>query len=478
MDKHSDNPEPPTVNDQAGIAGDSRTPIVGPALAAGFGTTLAVWIAWWLTHLPSSDVPQGPALAVISLAFIISLTAWARLTPAPVRTGLFAGAISAVLNLLILGSVLGVQAEDTSQMAQYANTFRDNAPAILLGYTAAATGLGLACGFAGSMLRARTPSRDKATWLGRFAVVTVLTFFPLLMVGGAVTSTESGMAVPDAITSYGAFSAMLPMSIMAEPRIFFEHTHRLFGTLVGLTALTQFMFALFAARRIGPKILTGVLLMFVISQGMLGAARVDAGSGHLAAVHGVIAQVVLAFAVIVACRLSPLNDTPPKDVTAPTAQAARRGSRVMHIAAVALLLQLILGALVRHGSGSSHVLWTHAGFALVVVGLVITGAAMLRSAGAGPAPGRVLRTIGLALTIVVVMQFLLGFLALWQVGMGGGERQIPLANELSTAPEIDLLEAIVTTAHQTGGAALIALVTLGLYWSKRLKRIAAAHAPE
>lgn len=454
-----------------------RFPIAGPALTAGFGTTLAVWIAWWLTHLPTLGVPSGVALAVIVAAFVISLTAWARLSPAPVRTGLLAGAVSALLNLLILGSVLGVQVEETSQMADYANRFRSDAPTILLGFTAAATALGLACGFAGTMLRTRAPSRDPGRWLGRFGVVTVVSFFPLLLVGGAVTSTESGMAVPDSFTSYGAFSALLPMSIMAEPRIFLEHTHRLFGTLVGLTAIAQFVFTLIVERRKAPKILAFVLLALVTSQGLLGIVRVDSNSVLYAGVHGVIAQLVLAFGVIVACKLSPLDRNPPSEISPGTAAAARRGTRMTHIAAVALVVQLVFGALTRHSSGSNHALWTHAGFSIVVVLLIVIASAMLRTADAGSAPGRLLRRIGLALTVTVFAQFLLGFGALWQVGLGGADRPIPLADELATAHDIDLLEAVMTTAHQTTGAALLAFITLGVYWSKRFKRLSASRTP-
>lgn len=476
MDHHAPDARPPASAAPDKNLSSGNAPIAGPALTAGFGTTLAVWIAWWLTHLPTLGVPSGVALGVIIVAFAISMTAWARLAPAPMRTGLIAGAISAVLNLLILGSVLGVQVEDTSQMADYANRFRSEAPAIVLGFTAAATALGLACGFAGTMLRTKAPSRDPGRWLGRFGVVTVVAFFPLLLVGGAVTSTESGMSVPDSITSYGAFSAMLPMSIMAEPRIFLEHTHRLFGTLVGLTAITQFVFTLIAERRTAPKILAFVLLALVTSQGLLGAARVGSNSALFAGAHGVIAQLVLAFGVLVACKLSPL-DRNPSEITRETATAARRGTSTTHIAAVALVIQLVFGALTRHSTGSNHALWSHAGFSIIVVALIVIASAMLRSADTGSVPGRLLRRIGLALTVTVFAQFLLGFAALWQVGLGGADRPIPLADELATAHDIDLLEAVVTTAHQTIGATLLAFVTLGVYWSKRFKRLSAGATP-
>jgi hypothetical protein len=64
-------------------------------------------------------------------------------------------------------------------------------------------------------------------------------------------------------------------------------------------------------------------------------------------------------------------------------------------------------------------------------------------------------------------------MTLWQVGVGGAE-PIPNADELAAARAIDPLETIITTAHQTIGASLLALIAIGVYWSKR---IAKAHAP-
>lgn len=454
------------VDAQTGQAG----PVVGPALVAGFGATLAAWIAWWLTHLPGAGVAAPVAAAAIGLAFAGGLLWWTRLSPSPVRTGLLGGALGGGLNLLILGSVLSVQAEDASEMAEYANRFRDEAWTILFAFAGITVSLGAVCGVLGRLVAAAERSTDAGRWLSRLSVVTVVSFFPLLLVGGAVTGTESGMAVPDAVTSYGAFSALLPISMMAEPRIFLEHTHRLFGTLVGLTTIALFLYSLVVERRVLPRVLAGVLLGLVIGQGVLGALRVGAESSHLAAVHGVIAQIVLGFATLVACRLSVLDREGPIAVEAATAEAARRAAGISHAAAGALLVQLVLGALARHSTGSSHAVWTHAGFSIVVVSLVVIGAAMLRTAEAGSSPGRVLRRIGLALTVTVFAQFVLGFLALWQVGMGSASaREIPTAETLATAEQIDVLEAAVTTAHQTLGAGLLVLVTLAVFWSKRLR---------
>ncbi len=447
-----------------------RTPSIEPALVAGFGSTLVVWLVWWLSHLPALAAPPALAVVLLAAAQVLSLIAFARLAPRPVPTGLLGGGIGGVLNLLILGSALTVQAGSTAEMVDAANRFRDNAPAIMLGYTALTIAGGAVAGLLARGVRTAAPAVDPGVWLARFAVITVVAFFPLLAVGGAVTGTESGMAVPDGVTSYGAFSALLPMSIMSHPRIFLEHTHRLFGTLLGLTTITLALFAFARERRLAPRIYTAVLLVLVIIQGVFGALRVGESIHALAAVHGVFAQMVLAFAAITACKLSNLDRNPPAAYDPRTAAVSKKTERMTHTAAWILLIQLIFGALARHSENSTHAVITHAGFSIVVVSAVVIAAAFLRKADHDSETGRLLRRIGRWLMVVVFVQFLLGGLALWQVGMSGQTRPIPTADQLDTAPAIDVAEALITTAHQTVGAALFALIAAAVFWSKNTRK--------
>ncbi len=447
------------------------------AVVAGFTATIASWIAWWITHLPGLAMPTPVAAAILTLTLVAALAWTARKAVTPFRSALFGGLVAGILNLLILGSILGVQADSAEAMQSAANRFRDEAGSIILGYLLVTTLAGvIAGGLAASLPSSHADRTRPGRWLGRFAVVVVLSFFPLLFIGGAVTGTESGMAVPDSVTSYGAFSALLPMSMMAEPRIFLENTHRLFGTLVGLNAIALVVFAFISEKRFVPKMFAFVLLFLVITQGIFGAIRVGAGSVGLAAVHGVFAQLVLAFAVLTACKLSALDRAQPVPLDDRTRHAAAKGVRVTHIAAGALLIQLILGALGRHLPNGAHAIWTHAAFSLVVVLLIVISAATLRIASPATREGRLLRGIGLALTVLVFAQFVLGFAALWQVGVGGSANPIPVADQLATARPIDPVETIITTLHQTIGATLLALITLGVYWSKRLAKAPGAPA--
>src|SRR6478672_5316017 len=64
--------------------------------------------------------------------------------------------------------------------------------------------------------------------LHRYAVLTAAVTLLLIVAGGLVTSTESGLSVPDWPLSYGRL--MPPM----VGGVFYEHGHRRVATTVGL----------------------------------------------------------------------------------------------------------------------------------------------------------------------------------------------------------------------------------------------------
>ncbi len=70
-------------------------------------------------------------------------------------------------------------------------------------------------------------------WLHRFALLTAIVTFGLIGVGGLVTSHEAGLAVPDWPNTYGYNMFLFPISKWMGG-IFYEHSHRLLASLVGL----------------------------------------------------------------------------------------------------------------------------------------------------------------------------------------------------------------------------------------------------
>src|SRR5438093_930868 len=76
-------------------------------------------------------------------------------------------------------------------------------------------------------------SGDVSVWPHRLAVILACATFPLLFIGGLVTSHGAGLAVPDWPTTYGYNMFFFPISKWVGG-ILYEHTHRLVASLVGL----------------------------------------------------------------------------------------------------------------------------------------------------------------------------------------------------------------------------------------------------
>jgi cytochrome c oxidase assembly protein subunit 15 len=70
-------------------------------------------------------------------------------------------------------------------------------------------------------------------WLSRFAKLLVIATFCLIFLGGMVTSKNAGLSVPDWPTSYGYSMFTFPITRWVGG-VFFEHTHRLLATYVGM----------------------------------------------------------------------------------------------------------------------------------------------------------------------------------------------------------------------------------------------------
>ena len=90
--------------------------------------------------------------------------------------------------------------------------------------------------------RRRCPSRSsysprsQAMRLHLYAVLVALSTAVLIFAGGLVTSTGSGLSVPDWPTTYGWFMFTFPLEKMVGG-IRFEHTHRLIASTVGFLIL-------------------------------------------------------------------------------------------------------------------------------------------------------------------------------------------------------------------------------------------------
>src|SRR5882762_6443008 len=123
-------------------------------------------------------------------------------------------------------------------------------------------------------------------WLSRFSLLTALATLALIVIGGLVTSHGAGMAVPDWPNSYGYNMFLFPISQWVGG-IFYEHSHRLVATVVGVlvVALTRWLGG--SPARL-PLVLAGVAEI-AGGIGLLRFAPEWKGAGHfLSGIGGVV----------------------------------------------------------------------------------------------------------------------------------------------------------------------------------------------
>ncbi|HYF07505.1 MAG TPA: COX15/CtaA family protein [Acetobacteraceae bacterium] len=362
--------------------------------------------------------------------------------------------ISAIAGLPPLATRLTEQTPAAHEAMEGASV-RPNAAVIVLGFLAAGAVLGAVFGAIGSRIRRGPAAPD---WLARYAVVCVIAVLPLLAVGGLVTSTNAGMAVPDWPNTYGTNMFLYPLGPRMQTggvedphKVYLEHSHRLFGTLVGMATLVLVIWAVRSRIGGGLKALAVSVFALVVLQGVLGGTRVLRGSSDVtkderwwAVMHGVLGQLVFALLVALSAKLWLRNTGGGPEITSPLARRCRFfATAAMH----ATVLQLVFGAMYRH-LRSPHVLWSHVGFSLIVaLAGVMAGAtavALARDpAGIAHPAGRAVRRLGAWTAGLVALQFALG----WVTFLSGG-----VAHEPENA-----WQAIVRTAHQTNGAFFLAV---------------------
>ncbi len=184
--------------------------------------------------------------------------------------------------------------------------------------------------------------------LHRIAVLTVGATLPLIALGGLVTSHGAGMSVPDWPNTYGYNMFLFPPRLWIGG-ILYEHTHRLMGTVVGLLSIVLTIAAWLNEPRKWVRWLATGVLAAVIFQGVLGGLRVVLVELDLAIVHACFAQAFFCLATLTAVVTSRWWISAPDRSAAPeAAQHGRRLARIGCVAVVAIYLQLIVGAMMRH----------------------------------------------------------------------------------------------------------------------------------
>lgn len=117
-------------------------------------------------------------------------------------------------------------------------------------------------------LRLRHYTEQTPKWLRRFTKLVAVSTLFLIFAGAMVTSTGSGLAVPDWPLAYGM---VFPPMIGG---IFYEHGHRLIAATVGFLVVIQAIWLQMREPKRFVRRLGWISLGAVIAQGLLGGLTV------------------------------------------------------------------------------------------------------------------------------------------------------------------------------------------------------------
>jgi cytochrome c oxidase assembly protein subunit 15 len=252
----------------------------------------------------------------------------------------------------------------------------------------------------------------------RLALTTVVATFVLILFGGLVTNTGAALAVPDWPTTFGHNMFLYPWSQMIGG-IFYEHSHRLLGAVVGLLTL-----GLAAAlwREGGHLRALGIVAVAaVVVQGVLGGLRVVLLKETLAIVHGCLAQAFFGLAVAVAVLTSTRQRAPLRGLDGATRTVTWVGVALVYA-------QIVFGALITHaGWITLHLLGAVAVF--VVVPIVTARLRRTHDAVAAPVARVLVVLLGVQLALGVG-SFVARFTSIWIPGGQTTMLALPVAHRL------------------------------------------------
>ncbi|MDQ2918282.1 MAG: COX15/CtaA family protein [Verrucomicrobiota bacterium] len=175
--------------------------------------------------------------------------------------------------------------------------------------------------------------------LNRFVWLTAVATLFLICSGGMVTSKGVGLAVPDWPTTFGYNMFLFPVSKWVGG-VFFEHTHRLIASTVGVLTIILAVWIWRVDSRKWMRVLGLVSLGAIVLQGVLGGLRVTMLKDEIGIFHACLAQAFLGLLVFIGIATSRFWNEP----------VMRRSATVWLPLATTLIIyaQLALGATMRH----------------------------------------------------------------------------------------------------------------------------------
>ncbi|PQO27748.1 COX15/CtaA family protein [Blastopirellula marina] len=310
-------------------------------------------------------------------------------------------------------------------------------------------------------------SQSESRWPHRLALLLVLATYPLIWIGGLVTTTKSGMAVPDWPSTYGYNMFLYPWQtwVFGPYDLFLEHGHRLLASTVGFLCILFLALAIWRKDR--TQIILGIVaLVLVLAQGVLGGLRVVFDATTIARVHGCVGPLFFGYLIYLECRTSqrwqqmtPIHSTL---------------GRTYFLRSVSLttlaFLQIALGSLIRHVPATMQ----HQSFRVAVLFHVIT--AFLVAANAllllwlavrDRHSNRHIMLVSVITVLLVCGQIALGIAAYtvkygWPTFLPGGNYFAGFVIEWESN-----LQAMIVTGHVAVGSAILAAAVMLATYSSR-----------
>ncbi len=296
------------------------------------------------------------------------------------------------------------------------------------------------------------------------AVVLTVAVFPLIWVGGLVTTYDAGMAVPDWPGTYGWNLFAYPAStwLFGPFDLLVEHSHRLLGAIAGFLSIGLVVTSQWYEKRSWFRWWCRGVLVAVIAQGVLGGARVMLDQRTMAMIHGCTGPLFFAMATATAVMSSRWWIQRGSSTAADEGVTGRPVRWLASAVVLASYIQLIMGAQLRHVTGAtSHQVFMgfvhmHLSLAVLVALLAISFAAVAGLRRSVPRP--VGRTAQLLAGLVLV-QIALG-IGTWIVNYA-----LPWSELNQTLASYTILakgywESLIVTAHMATGSLIISLATV------------------
>lgn len=293
-------------------------------------------------------------------------------------------------------------------------------------------------------------------WLRQYTKLTAGSTLFLIFAGAMVTSTGSGLAVPDWPLSYGQL--MPPM----VGGIFYEHGHRMIASAVGLLTLIQAFWLQFREPKRFVRTLGWIALAAVVVQGLLGGLTVIYLLPTAISVsHAALAEIFFCLNVSIAFFTSAtwhrwsLESQPLREYSVATATKVLVGL---------VYVQILIGAVMRHmGAGlaipdfplsfgkvvpvfaSTEIVVNYMhrlGAVAVTVMAVLVASRAIRSARAA------VRRLAGGLVFLIAIQITLGAYTVWSA-------KHPITTSLHVATGASILAVALLLALSSHGASAV-----------------------